>query len=131
MPLIVGPLVLGDLHDNDNNHHDDDYDECNNACTVPLLASCSAGLLYCAVELSVCFCDMVINLVASLFDLHDCGLLLDDSGLEILEELCECDHVALNLLNLVVTTSDAVGDRLSLATAITVDQLGKTVRKAV
>lgn len=125
MPLIVGPLVLGDLHDNDNNHHDDDYDECNNACTVPLLAPSSPRLLNCAVEFSICFGDMVINLVASLFDLHDCGFLLDDSGLEILEKLCKGDHVALNLLNLVVTTSDAVGNRLSLATAITVDQLGK------
>ena len=95
----------------------------NDAQAPPLLSSRGTSFDDCTIELRVRFRHMVGDFFAPLFNLSNCGLLLDDSSFQILIQLSQVDHILFDLLNGFMTRAHVVGDGLSLTTAVRVDKL--------
>lgn len=78
---------------------------------------------------SSCFVDSLIQLLVPFIKVYDCifslvvdvlnrRLLLDDSGLHVLKQLCEFDHLPLDLLNGFMTSLHSPQCRLRLASPV-------------
>ncbi len=132
-------LVFGDSDSNGHDNRDDDNDEhcglsagakrtslrvrTRDTKTPPLLSPSCSCLVDCSSEFSVGFCDMLIDLLASLFNLRYCRFLLHNCSFQVLEQLSKYQHVFFDLLDGIMTTANCASDVLRLASAITVDEL--------
>ena len=63
------------------------------------------------------------DLLALLIDVDNCGLLLGDEHIHILVQLCELDHLSLDLRDGFVTVADLTKDRLRLSATISLKKL--------
>ena len=93
------------------------------AQTNPLLPASSPCFLDGPVELSVAFPYIFGNLFALLFDLGDSRFLLDDQGLEVLEELGQLHHLLFDFLDILMSSPDILCNPCCFATSIALDKL--------
>jgi hypothetical protein len=89
----------------------------------PLLPASSPCLLDGSVELSVSFPYIFGNFFAFLFDLGDSRFLLDNQGLEVLEELGQLHHLLFDFLDILMSSPDILCDPRCFATSIALDKL--------
>jgi hypothetical protein len=101
------------VHGNNNTYHNGDDDDNDNADekAPPLLATSAARFCDGSADLCVRLDDVLVNLLALLLDILDKRLLLHDNLIKVLEELCELDHLLLNLLNGFVALLDIAEGR--------------------
>lgn len=72
----------------------------------PLLLPRGPCLVDSLVELLVAIADVRDGFLPPLVDLLDRGFLFHDGGFHILEQLCQLDHLSLNLLDGLMSTLD-------------------------
>jgi hypothetical protein len=89
----------------------------------PLLPTSSPCFLDGSVELSVSFPYIFGNFFAFLFDLGDRRFLLDNQGLEVLEELGQLHHLLFDFLDVLMSSPDILCDPRRFATSIALDKL--------
>lgn len=111
-------LVVDADHDGHNNSDDDDNDDANEQ-TPPLLAAGTPCFLDGSTNLGVGLDDVLVNLLALLFNILHQRFLLHNDLVEVLEQLCKLHHLSLNLLNSLVSLLDIPQGRRCLATAVT------------
>lgn len=110
------PALRSAVREDDDS--DDDDDGHADAETDPLLLACGAGLHRSLLELNICLDHVLLCVLGVLLDVLDHGVLLDDDGVEVLEELRELDHGALDLLDRVVALLHRAQRRLGLPAAV-------------
>lgn len=93
----------------------------------PLLPVAGARLLDGAANLLVALHHVVVHLLALLLNVLHQRLLLHDDVVEVLEQLRELHHLALDLLDGLVALLDIPEARLGLAAAVRVQQLRCTL----
>lgn len=77
----------------------------------------------CAVDLLVGLTNIVSDFFSLLFDVLNSRFLLYNERFHVLEELSQCHHVFLDLLNGMMPVSNIVGNILGLATSVTGQKL--------
>lgn len=90
---------------------------------VPLLPVTGARTDNGSVDLLVGLDDVVAHFLALLLNVLHKRLLLDDDLVQILEQLCQLNHLLFDLLNLLVTALDRAQRRLRLSPAVALHQL--------
>lgn len=120
---LFGARSLVDLRNHNCDNDDDDDDEQNNEQAPPLLAVPAARLLDCAADLGVGLDDVVVDLLALLLDVGDEGFLLLHDLVQVLEQLGELDHLALDVLDRVVALFDIAKGGRGLAATVGVEEL--------
>lgn len=96
----------GDADSQTNNDEDDN----GNEQAPPFQTTSTAGVCDTLVELNVAGLRVLLNVLGVLLGLLDHGFLNDNGLGEILEELVQLDQSALNLLNVVVTSTHSAKD---------------------
>lgn len=89
----------------------------------PLLPPSGPCFLDCSVELCVAFPDIFSDLLSLLFNLSDSWFLLDNQGLQVLEELGEFHHLLLDFLDILMSSSDILRGLLCFASSVALDEL--------
>lgn len=102
---------LVDLGNHHSNNDDNDDDEQDDEQAPPLLAVPAARLLDRAANLGVCLNHVVVDLLALLLDIGHERLLLLHNLVEVLEELGELNHLALDVLDGFVALLDVAEGR--------------------
>jgi hypothetical protein len=92
----------------------------------PLLAVSAPGFLDGATNLRVRLDDVGVDLLTLLLDVLNEWLLLHDNLVEVLEQLCQFDHLSLDLLDGLVALLDVPQARLGLAATVGVNELQKS-----
>jgi hypothetical protein len=104
-------FALVDHCDNRGDDGNDDDDENDDEQAPPLLAVAAPRLFDSATNLCVCLDDVLVDLLAFLLNVGNKGLLLLHNLVEVLEELGELDHLALNVLDSLVALLDVAEGR--------------------
>lgn len=94
----------------------------NNTKANPLLLPGGSGSCDSHCNFLVTLVEVLDNLFALLFDLHNSSVLLDDQGIKILHELEQLCHLLLNLQQLLVTVLDCAQCSASTALAVALHQ---------
>ena len=115
--LVAGSSLV-DLCNDDGDDDDDDDDEQDDEQAPPLLAVPAACLVDCAADLGVGLDDVVVDFLALLLNVGDEGFLLLHDLIEVLEQLGELDHLALDVLDRFVTLLDVAEGGRGLAAAV-------------
>jgi hypothetical protein len=118
-------LRLVDCDNNGDDDCDDDEDEDRDKQAPPLLAVATTRADDCGANLLVSFCDVLANLLALLLDIGNQRLLLLNNLVEILEELSELDHLALDVLDGFVALLDIAEGGAGLTAAVRAQELKK------
>lgn len=74
--------------------------------TPPFLLVAASGFLNAAVQLSICFVDVLYDLLALYIDLLDLFFLLHDIFIDLREELSKFFHLPFNFLDSFMTALD-------------------------
>ena len=96
----------------------DKINRTNNPEAYPLLPSYGSRLGNRSVKLFVTLPDIRVRFLCLLLDLLNRSFLLYDCGVNVLEQLRELDHLALDLLDGFMATLDSVEGRLSLPATV-------------
>jgi hypothetical protein len=123
--LNLRSLWLVDCDNNSNNDRNDDEDDDRNEQAPPLLAIAAARRGDCGANLLVAFCDILADLLTLLLNVGDEGLLLLHDLVEVLEELGELNHLALDVLDGFVALLDVAQGGAGLAAAVGAEKLMK------
>jgi hypothetical protein len=118
----VGSALVDLRNDNGDDDNDDD-DEEDDEQAPPLLAVAAPCLFDGAADLCVGLDDVLVDLLALLLNVGNEGLLLLHNLIEVLEQLGELDHLALDILDGLVALLDVAEGRRGLAAAVGVEQL--------
>lgn len=111
-------LLIVDGNNDSNNNSDDNDDENANKQAPPLLPVARARTDNRSADLLVTLGDVVADFFALLLNVGDEGLLLLHDLVEVLEELGELDHLALNVLDGIVALLDVAQGGVGLAAAV-------------
>lgn len=90
----------------------------NDPETQPLLPPCAPRVFDRSVDLRVSLLDILMDFLALLIDLFKGRVLLDDRLVNILEELCQFDHLAFDFLNGFMAALDSAESGLGLAATV-------------
>lgn len=116
-------LVVVCDNNNSNNDGNDDEDDNADEQAPPLLAVAATCADNCSANLLVAFCDVLADCFTLHLDVGNEWLLLLHDLIEVLEELGELDHLALDVLNGFVALLDIAEGRAGLAAAVGAEEL--------
>lgn len=114
-------LVRGEVpYDNNKGNHNKDSNADEQA--PPLLSPCRPSLFCSDAQVLISLNHVSISLLGLFLDVLDERLLLDNDGVQVLEELRQFHHGPLNLLNCIMALLHVAEGGLCLSSAVCVEQ---------
>ena len=111
-------MLVGEVDTETDTEGDGDDDEEDNEGAPPLEAVAPAGVCDAGRHLLVALVEVDVGLLGLLLGTGDDGILLDNEGVQVLEETGQLGDRLLDLLQLVVSRTDIAEDGGSLAGSV-------------